>query len=95
MKTTSLVVLASLFVIAGTASAQDADSGVVMSHDPARVAQFEQHARDVQAQPATMQFAEGSDTVAAHDAAGDVHHSSAAKHAKPKKKHAHKVDAGK
>jgi hypothetical protein len=56
----------------------------VMSTDPARVAQIEQHARDVALQPSTMQFEEGSDTAPSADAK-PAHPKAAHPHHKKKK----------
>ncbi|MBB5409317.1 hypothetical protein HDG34_003258 [Paraburkholderia sp. HC6.4b] len=50
MKKISFALLASLFV-AGAASAQTTENGIVMTHDDNVAAQIVQHARDVQAQP--------------------------------------------
>lgn len=48
MKKVSLAILISLSALTGAAYAQT-DSGVIMSTDPQKAAQFEQHAQEVQA----------------------------------------------
>jgi hypothetical protein len=58
MKTTmnriSAALLVSLLAVAGVASAQTSSDGIVMTHDSNVAAQIEQHARDIQAQPAAQ-----------------------------------------
>jgi hypothetical protein len=92
MKKSSIAILVSLSAIASIASAQNADNGIQMSKDPARAAQIEEHARNVQAQPATTQFDEGSDVAKAAPQKAKSHHKHGATHSKSKKKHAHKAD---
>lgn len=91
MKKSSIAVLISLSAFAGIASAQDVDNGIQVSRDPARAAQIEAHARNVQAQPSTMQFDEGSDAMRAPAAHTQSHYAHGASHSKnTAKKHTHK-----
>jgi hypothetical protein len=53
MKKVSLALLVSLSALAGAAYAQT-DNGITESTDPAKVAEFEQHAQAVQAQQEAM-----------------------------------------
>ncbi|CAB3770617.1 hypothetical protein [Paraburkholderia humisilvae] len=53
MKKVSLAVLVSLSALTGAAYAQQ-DQGIVMSTDPAKAAEFEQHAQDIQARQQAM-----------------------------------------
>ncbi|WP_321877737.1 hypothetical protein [Paraburkholderia bannensis] len=95
MKKSSIAVLISLSALASIASAQDADNGIQMSNDPARAAQVETHARNMQAQPSTTQFDEASDSArapASHSNSGHRAHST--KHSKATTKH-HKKHASK
>jgi hypothetical protein len=95
MKKSSLAVLISLSAFAGIASAQNADNGIQMSTDPARAAQIEEHARNVQAQPSTTQFDEASDSARAPAQHAKGKHAHGAKHehskSKSKKAHGHKA----
>ncbi|MBN3804869.1 hypothetical protein GXB81_17695 [Paraburkholderia sp. Ac-20336] len=52
MKKVSLAILVSLCAVTGAAYAQD--NGIVTSTDPAKVAEFEQHAQDLQNRQQTM-----------------------------------------
>ncbi len=92
MKKSSIAILVSLSAFASIASAQNADNGIQMSNDPARAAQVEEHARNVQAQPATVQFDEGSDVAKASPQKAKSHHKHGATQSKSKKKHAHKAE---
>lgn len=95
MKKSSMAVLISLSALASIASAQNADNGIQMSNDPARAAQIEAHARDVQAQPSTTQFDEGSDSARAPAShANSSRHAHGTKHSKAATKH-HKAHAHK
>ncbi|MBN3856847.1 hypothetical protein G3N59_26045 [Paraburkholderia sp. Ac-20340] len=89
MKKSSIAVLISLSAFAGIASAQNAENGIQMSTDPARAAQIEEHARNVQAQPSTMQFDEASDSTRApaqHAKGKHAHNAKHEKHEKSKSK---------
>lgn len=82
MKKISFALLASLFV-AGAASAQTQDNGIVMTHDANVASQIQQHARDVQAQSPVV----GQEVQATHEGAPHLsaHHHHHRKHsAKPK-----------
>jgi hypothetical protein len=92
MKKSSIAILVSLSALASIASAQDADNGIQMSKDPARAAQIEEHARNVQAQPSATQFDEGSDAAKAAPQKAKSHHKHASKQTKSHNKHAHKAD---
>ncbi|MFC0398919.1 hypothetical protein [Paraburkholderia rhizosphaerae] len=72
MKKVSLAVLVSLSALTSAAYAQQ-DKGIVMSTDPAKAAEFEQHAQDVQNRQQAM------DTAPAPQ-----HHKGTMHHKKPK-----------
>ena len=55
MKKISAALLVALSTMTGIASAQTTDNGIVMTHDREVAAKIEQHARDIQAQPAVQQ----------------------------------------
>ncbi|ACC72790.1 hypothetical protein PPMP20_33815 [Paraburkholderia phymatum] len=54
MKKSSVALLVSLLALAGAASAQTDNNGILMTHDRDVASKIEQHARDVQAQPAVQ-----------------------------------------
>ena len=87
MNKISFALVASLFV-AGAASAQTPGTGIVMTHDANVVSQIEQHARDVQAQPAVVEH----EAQAAHESAPHKathhHHHHGKHHAQPKQEQA-------
>lgn len=87
MKKSSIAVLVSLSALASIASAQNMDNGIQMSKDPARAAQIEEHARNVQAQPA-MQFDEAADSAKAPAHKTQSHRVHGEKQTR---KHAHKA----
>jgi hypothetical protein len=60
MKKIAIALLASLSAVAGAASAQTSENGITMTHDANVAAQIEQHARDVQAQPAIEEDAQSA-----------------------------------
>jgi hypothetical protein len=73
MKKVSLAVLVSLSALTGAVYAQQ-DKGIVMSTDPAKAAEFEQHAQDVQARQQAMESAP-----APHQHKGTMHHKKSSK----------------
>lgn len=80
MKKISFALLFSLFA-AGSISAYAQSNGIVMSHDANVVSQIEQHARDIQAQPAAVaQNAQAVHESAPHKAAHRHHHHHHGKH---------------
>ena len=91
MNKISAALLASLLAVAGVASAQTSGDGIVMTHDRAVAAQIEQHARDVQARPASEQDVDAPveklDQKPAHEHHG---HRKAAKPGKALDRHSHK-----
>lgn len=80
MKKISVALLVSLFV-AGTASAEVFSNGIVMTHDNDVVAQIEQHARDVQAQPTVVEHDEQAGYESTAHKPAHHHHKKHAAHA--------------
>jgi hypothetical protein len=76
MKKISVAVLFSLGAVATGAFAQS-DQGVTMSTDPAKVADIEQHAQDLQSRQSAMQS-----QMPMHENSGHSHHKKGTKHSK-------------
>lgn len=74
MKKISVALLVSLSALTGIASAQSSSNGIVMTHDAEVAAKIEQHARDVQAQPAVRQDADAAVEKAEQKPARLQHH---------------------
>ena len=75
MKKVSLAILVSLSAVTGAAYAQD--HGVMMSTDPAKAADVEQRAQELQNRPQAMESAPAMPAAKHHKAA--PHHKKAAK----------------
>ncbi|QGZ58868.1 hypothetical protein [Paraburkholderia acidiphila] len=85
MKKISYALLASLFV-AGAASAQTPENGIVTTHDANVASQIEQHARDAQAQqPVVEQDARTVHDNAPHKGAHHYQHENHKSHKNHKK----------
>lgn len=88
MKKISVAILVSLSALSGIASAQSSYNGIVTTHDANLAAQIEQHARNVEAQPAVVEQDEkaavgGTEAKPAHH-----HHNHKKTVAKSKQHHA-------
>jgi predicted transcriptional regulator len=75
MKKVSLALLVSLSALTGAAYAQD--NGITMSTDPARAADVEQHAQELQSRQESMESAESAKPAMHHKSM--MHHKKAAK----------------
>lgn len=75
MKKVSLAILVSLSAVTGAAYAQD--NGVMMSTDPAKAADVEQRAQDLQNRQQTMESAPPAAPMKHHK--GTMHHKKAPK----------------
>ncbi|POR46072.1 hypothetical protein B0G62_12754 [Paraburkholderia eburnea] len=73
MKKVSLAVLISLSALTGAAYAQS-DNGVIMSTDPAKAADIEQRAQDLQARQQARSEAPAEEPMKHHKKGGHPHH---------------------